>query len=293
MPEYVSLFLQNFPMKFVRKVKDLQEHLKSARRKSRVIGLVPTMGALHQGHLSLVDAARNDCDTIVVSIFVNPTQFNDPKDLERYPRNMEGDLELLKQYPVDFVFAPSVQEMYPEKVKKIFDLSPLDTVMEGKHRPGHFNGVAQIVSKLFESVRPDKAYFGEKDFQQLAIIRKLVAMLQMNIEIIGCPIVREEDGLAMSSRNQLLTKEERAAAPLINKALLEAVIEKQYHSPAEIRSRVTAKLNAHPLMKVDYFEIVDAHTLMPVSSWDESGKIIACIAVQLVKVRLIDNRYFV
>ena len=197
-------------MKIITEISLLKQELSLVREESRKIGLVPTMGALHEGHLSLVEAAADQGNYIIVSIFVNPTQFNDPSDLERYPRDLQRDMNLLENYPVEVVFHPGVEEMYPEPDSRHFDLSPLDEVMEGKHRPGHFRGVAQIVSKLFEAVEPDLAYFGEKDFQQLAIIRKLTEILGMNIQIIGCPIIREADGLAMSSRNQLLTPEQRA-----------------------------------------------------------------------------------
>lgn len=279
-------------MEIISEISRLQKRIKSFRTEGREIGLVPTMGALHMGHLSLVEAALGEGDIVVVSIFVNPTQFNDPADLERYPRDIEKDLDFLKKYPVDLVFIPSAEEMYPVPDTRIFDLSPLDTVMEGKHRPGHFNGVAQIVSKLFDVIEPDKAYFGEKDFQQLAIIRKLVNILDLDIRIISCPIIREDDGLAMSSRNQLLTSEERSAAPLINEALIEAVSLKKTYNPARLCKYITTKLNAHPLLQVEYFEIVDAYSLKSVSYWEESENIIACIAVQLEKIRLIDNRYF-
>ncbi|MCA1746377.1 MAG: pantoate--beta-alanine ligase, partial [Bacteroidales bacterium] len=189
-------------MRVIAKKDALQKAITSAREQHKKIGLVPTMGALHDGHLSLIRAAVKNNDFIVVTIFVNPTQFNNPKDLARYPRDLDADLELLNGYPVDLIFAPSVKEMYPEQDRRTFDLSPLDSAMEGRFRPGHFNGVAQIVSKLFDAVRPDRAYFGQKDFQQLTIIKKLVSMLNLGIEIISCPTIREEDGLAMSSRNR-------------------------------------------------------------------------------------------
>jgi len=192
-------------MEIFSKINELQNYLIPYRNRGRNIALVPTMGALHAGHLSLIEAALSNKDFVIVTIFVNPTQFNDPQDLERYPRNLDADILMLSKYPVDVLFTPSVEEMYPEKDTREFDLSPLDTVMEGSHRPGHFNGVAQIVSKLFAAALPDRAYFGLKDFQQLAIIKKMLSQLEMNIELIGCPIIREEDGLAMSSRNQLLS----------------------------------------------------------------------------------------
>lgn len=273
-------------------IPELQEHLNSARLAGSSIGLVPTMGALHEGHLSLISAAEKNDDLIVVSIFVNPTQFNNPADLERYPRTLEKDLNMLADKCVDYVFIPSVKEMYPEKDTRTFDLAPLDSVMEGRYRPGHFNGVAQIVSKLFEAVRPHRAYFGQKDFQQLAIIRKLVNILQMNIEIIGCPIVREKDGLAMSSRNQLLSVRQREAAPLIYKTLGKAVRLKDKYTIEEIKQFVESTINQDPQMKLEYFEIVDDQNLTPLSDWTEAVNKVACIAVHLGEIRLIDNIYF-
>lgn len=273
-------------------IPELQEHLNSARLAGSSIGLVPTMGALHEGHLSLISAAEKNDDLIVVSIFVNPTQFNNPADLERYPRTLEKDLNMLADKCVDYVFIPSVKEMYPEKDTRTFDLAPLDSVMEGRYRPGHFNGVAQIVSKLFEAVRPHRAYFGQKDFQQLAIIRKLVTILQMNIEIVGCPIVREKDGLAMSSRNQLLSVRQREAAPLIYKTLGKAVRLKDKYTIEEIKQFVESTINQEPQMKLEYFEIVDDQNLTPLSDWTEAVNKVACIAVHLGEIRLIDNIYF-
>lgn len=279
-------------MKIITEIARLKEALLPYRTRQQDIGLVPTMGALHEGHLSLVETAIKNGDIVVVSIFVNPTQFNDPADLESYPRDLESDLDLLKAFPVKFILAPGVEEIYPEKDTRKFDLSPLDSVLEGKYRPGHFNGVAQVVSKLFNAVMPDIAYFGEKDFQQLAVIRKLVRQLNMDIQIVGCPIIREPDGLAMSSRNRLLTPEQRKAASMINQALQEAVEMKGDHAPTVVTRYVNNLINSNPHMEVDYFEIVDADSLLPIKSWDESGNIIGCIAVQLKGVRLIDNRYF-
>ncbi|MEX0982708.1 MAG: pantoate--beta-alanine ligase [Bacteroidales bacterium] len=279
-------------MKTVTHKTALQKAVGKARKEGKRIGLVPTMGALHEGHLSLIRAAMKNNDFIIVTLFVNPTQFNNPNDLERYPRDMDSDLKLLKAYPVDIVFAPSVKEMYPEKDNRVFDLSPFDRIMEGKFRPGHFNGVAQIVSKLFYAANPDTAYFGQKDFQQLAVIKKLVAILHLNIKIIGCPIIREEDGLAMSSRNRLLTPPERAAAPLIYQTLLEAKQIKSRRTPDEIKAFVKSAINNHPLIQVEYFEIVDDQNLLPVKNWQEPNNKVGCIAVQLGNARLIDNIYF-
>jgi pantoate--beta-alanine ligase len=290
--EYLSLCTLKKEMKIITRISALQEAIAGAGDSERKTGLVPTMGALHDGHLSLIRAAMKNGDLIVVSIFVNPTQFNNPGDLERYPRDLEADLDMLRNYPVDLVFAPPVEEMYPEKDTRIFDLAPLDSVMEGKFRPGHFNGVAQIVSKLFDAVKPHRAYFGQKDFQQLAIIRKLVSILNLDIEIVGCPIIREDDGLAMSSRNVLLTPRERSAAPLIYQTLLKAKNMKKQHSPGRIRDFVASAINGHPLMQLEYFEIVDDQNLMPVENWQGPQNKIGCIAVHLGDVRLIDNIYF-
>ncbi len=279
-------------MKIITQKSALKGEIEAARNSKKHIGLVPTMGALHEGHLSLVRTALEKSDYIVVSIFINPTQFNNPLDLKRYPRDMESDLKMLRNYPVDLVFAPPTEEMYPEKDTRKFDFSPLDKVMEGKFRPGHFNGVAQIVSKLFDLVKPERAYFGQKDFQQLTIIRRLVTQHEPDIEIIGCPIVREEDGLAMSSRNRLLSRNHRSAAPFIYSTLLKAHEMKKQCSPEGIRSFVTSEINGHPLMQLEYFEIVDDQNLMPVKNWQGPQNKIGCIAVHFGDVRLIDNIYF-
>ena len=252
------------------------------------IGFVPTMGALHQGHLSLVMRSKRENEVTVVSIFVNPTQFNDSRDLEKYPRTLDADINLLSQVGCDIVFAPTVDEMYPEKDTRIFNFGTLETVMEGRHRPGHFNGVAQIVSKLFDAVQPHIAYFGEKDFQQLAIIREMVKQLNYTITIAGCPIVRESSGLALSSRNMLLSAEEHKKAPIIYQILSESCIFVAQKQPHEVRNWVLNKFQNTGL-DVEYFEIVDAYSLQPVSSWNESDYIVGCIAVFCGKIRLIDN----
>jgi len=252
------------------------------------IGFVPTMGALHQRHLSLVMRSKRENEVTVVSIFVNPTQFNDSRDLEKYPRTLDADINLLSQVGCDIVFAPTVDEMYPEKDTRIFNFGTLETVMEGKHRPGHFNGVAQIVSKLFDAVQPHIAYFGEKDFQQLAIIREMVKQLNYTITIAGCPIVRESSGLALSSRNMLLSAEEHKKAPIIYQILSESCIFVAQKQPHEVRNWVLNKFQNTGL-DVEYFEIVDGYSLQPVSSWNESDYIVGCIAVFCGKIRLIDN----
>ena len=268
-------------------VSELREALLPLRDKT--IGFVPTMGALHQGHISLVELARKECDTVVVSVFVNPTQFNDKNDLKHYPRTPEDDAALLEAAGVDFVLFPSVEEIYPEPDTRVFDFGQIDKVMEGATRPGHFNGVAQVVSRLFNIVEPTKAYFGEKDFQQIAVVRAMVAQLNLKVEIVDCPIIRDIDGLARSSRNTLLTAEHRAAAPHIYEVLSAAVAKVGELTPAELKAWVTAEVDKNPLLKVIYFEAVNALTMQSVESWNECERIQGCIAVQAGDIRLIDN----
>jgi pantoate--beta-alanine ligase len=253
------------------------------------IGFVPTMGALHAGHRSLVERARRECATVVVSVFVNPTQFNDKTDLKNYPRTPEADLRLLEEVGADYVFMPSVEEVYPEPDTRTFDFGMIDKVMEGATRPGHFNGVAQVVSRLFDLVKPAKAYFGEKDFQQIAVIREMVRQLRIPVEIIPCPIVRGEDGLALSSRNTLLDTDHRTAAPYICKVLKAAVEKSHQTTPDQLAAWVTAQVESNPLLKVIYFQVVDAATMQQVRTWEESPAIQGCIAVQAGDIRLIDN----
>ena len=272
--------------------KDLVRHLDTLRSTDKSIGLVPTMGALHQGHASLVKKAADENDALVVSIFVNPSQFNDPVDLENYPRTLDQDLELLQSLNVDLVFVPSVKEMYPKEDTRSFDLGGLDKVMEGKYREGHFKGVVQIVSKLFLVVKPARAYFGQKDFQQLVIIRHLVQLMELNIEIVACPIIREEDGLAMSSRNVRLTRKERNLAPFIYITLKLAGEKRGSLSPPEIKTWVITQFMEQPLMQLEYFEIVDDKGLKNIESWEEPGNKVACLAVVIGEVRLIDNLIF-
>ena len=279
-------------MQLLRKISELKSVLRADRSKGLSIGFVPTMGALHQGHLSLVDRAASENDRIVVSIFVNPNQFNDPNDLKNYPRPLENDLSLLSSRSCDYVFHPSVDEMYPEPDTRKFDFGSLETVMEGKFRPGHFNGVAQVVSKLFSIVEPDKAYFGLKDFQQYSIINNMVKQLEMPVQLVACETVREPDGLAMSSRNALLSKEHRQVAPQIRRILLEAKAEAGFHSPEVIIHHVIEKIKSVSLFRLEYFEIVDELTLKGVSSWEEEGVKVGCIAVFAGSVRLIDNIVF-
>lgn len=276
-------------MLVIETISKLQETLSEARIAGKSIGLVPTMGALHNGHASLVERSVKDNDITVVSIFVNPTQFNDPNDLKNYPRTLDADCKLLEDLGVDYVFAPSITEIYPEPDTRTFDFTPLDKVMEGIHRPGHFNGVAQIVSKLFTYTEPDRAYFGEKDFQQLAIIREMVRQLNLKLEIVGCPIVREADGLAMSSRNSLLTPKQRSIATTISKVLFESTDYAKSHTLVETKQMVEKAINANNGLELEYYEIIDGQTLQPVQKWDETEEIVGCITVYCGKVRLIDN----
>lgn len=276
-------------MLVVETIAELRSHLAAARTEGKSIGLVPTMGALHNGHASLVGRSVEDNEVTVVSVFVNPTQFNDKSDLERYPRTLEADCRLLEELGADYVFAPSVEEVYPEPDTRVFDFAPLDKVMEGVYRPGHFNGVAQIVSKLFLYVEPDRAYFGEKDFQQLAIIREMVRQLGLGLQIVGCPIVRESDGLALSSRNALLTPEQRTTALAISKSLFDSVNYAKEHSLAETKQWVEQAIASTEGLELEYYEIVDGTTLQAVDSWEETDYIVGCITVYCGKVRLIDN----
>ena len=275
-------------MEIIYTLNKLTEKLSQLRRKG-LIGFVPTMGALHHGHISLVQRAASENDTVVVSIFVNPTQFNDKKDLERYPRNLEADIKLLSDQGCHLVFAPGVDEVYPEPDTRIFDFGHMDKVMEGKFRPGHFNGVAQVVSRLFDMVKPDRAYFGLKDFQQLAIIQNMVQQLQLPVEIVPCPIVREPSGLAMSSRNELLSYEERENAAEIFKMLTHAGELKNLMSVYEVELSITNGINRNPYLETEYVEIVDADTLEKVTDWQQPVRKVVCVAVWCGKVRLIDN----
>lgn len=278
-------------MTVITTVKDLEAALAEVRREGKKTGLVPTMGALHAGHASLVKRCVEENDVTVVSVFVNPTQFNDKNDLASYPRTLDADVALLDQYGADIVFAPSADEIYPEPDTRRFSYPPVDTVMEGARRPGHFNGVCQIVSKLFYMVRPDRAYFGEKDFQQIAVVRAMMRDLKLPVELRPCPIVREESGLALSSRNTLLTDGERRTAAAIHAVLDESVAMRETCSVDEVRAFVTDRLNATEGLEVEYFQIVDADTLQPVGTWTEAPGIVGCITVYCGSrpVRLIDN----
>ena len=247
------------------------------------------MGALHAGHLSLVRRALSECDRCIVSVFVNPTQFNDPRDLETYPRTLEADSTLLASVGASALFAPEVSTIYPKEDTRTFDVGAVAEVMEGRYRPGHFNGVMQVVSRLFDIVRPDCAYFGEKDFQQIAVIRAMVRLIGSPVEIIACPIVREADGLALSSRNVRLSAEERREAPQIYRILSESRSWAKEMSPQQVIERVTEQINAVPHLRVEYFEIVDTDSLQPIASWSDSPAPHGCITVFCGEVRLIDN----
>ncbi|MDE5886561.1 MAG: pantoate--beta-alanine ligase [Muribaculaceae bacterium] len=280
-------------MIILRTVDDVRLYVSEQKGRNASIGLVPTMGALHAGHISLVEQAVKDNDVVIASVFVNPTQFNNPDDLATYPRKEEDDFRLLSEAGASAVFAPSVEEIYPGGVeaqaKHEFDLGRAAEVMEGKYRPGHFQGVAQIVSLLFRIVTPDRAYFGEKDFQQIAVIRNMVKSEGIKVEIIACPIKRADDGLALSSRNALLTPEQRMLAPEIHSALKESVEYSKAHSVQATHDSVVERIDALPEMSVEYFEIVDARTLEKIDEWEESPWVVGCITVYCGKVRLIDN----
>lgn len=277
-------------MKRIQSPAELSQILAPLREQNLSIGLVPTMGALHEGHASLVMRSVKENDVTVVSLFVNPTQFNDPRDLQRYPRTPEADEALLSSLNVDILFAPEVCDIYPEPDLRIFSYPPVDTVMEGARRPGHFNGVCQIVSKLFGYVLPDRAYFGEKDFQQIAVVRKMVEDLQFPLEIIPCPIVREPSGLALSSRNALLSDEERILAAHIYATLRESVQYAMTHSVVDTHNFVVETINQRDGLEVEYYEIVEGSTLQSVKDWS-SSETVGCITVYCgeKRVRMIDN----
>ncbi|HPE34731.1 MAG TPA: pantoate--beta-alanine ligase [Bacteroidales bacterium] len=270
-------------------IKETRDFVSEVKSAGKSVGFVPTMGALHSGHLALINRATAENDIVVVSIFVNPIQFNNKTDLETYPRPITEDIHKLEEAACDLLFNPEVDEMYPEPVFDKYDFGHLDKVMEGKFRPGHFNGVAVVVRKLFEIVTPDKAYFGQKDFQQLRIIQTMTASLNLPVEIVPCPTVREKDGLAMSSRNKLLSQAERKVAPAIYQVLNFIKENAGRIAVQELAELAVSKLNKYEHLNVEYVEIVDAETLLPVQSWSGYSSIIACAAVYNGKVRLIDN----
>lgn len=274
-------------------IADLRAYLRPQRTQGKSVGFVPTMGALHEGHLSLIEASNAQNDLTVCSIFVNPIQFNNPDDLARYPRTLEADCELLQTVGCDAVFAPSVQEMYPEKSLLTFDFGDLERVMEGKFRPGHFNGVGVVVSKLFNIVQPDRTYFGQKDLQQVAVVRRMMIDLGFQIELHPRPTLREADGLAMSSRNRNLTPDERSLAPHIYAGLSAAkasLLEGRF--PAEVKGWMKTHFAQQPAFHLEYFEIVNAFSLQDVTELQPQGQTALCIAAHLGKVRLIDNIVF-
>lgn len=278
-------------MKVFHKIVELQNELFSARKEGKEIGLVPTMGALHEGHASLVRRSVAENGVTVVSVFVNPTQFNDKNDLKNYPRDLDADCRLLEDCGADYVFAPSVEEMYPQPDTRHFEFPPISTVMEGAHRPGHFNGVCQVVSRLFYIVRPNRAYFGEKDWQQIAVVKAMVKRLGLRVNIVECPIVREDNGLARSSRNALLSAEEKAIAPAIYKALKDSVDYAKSHTVKETHDHVVAEINAVDGLQVEYYSIVDGNTLQDIDSWEDTPYAVGCITVYCGKtpIRLIDH----
>lgn len=276
-------------MEIVKTVAELQQKIAAARKNGGKVGFVPTMGALHNGHLELVKRCVSENDYCVVSIFVNPTQFNDKNDLLKYPRTVEQDARLLESAGCAFAFVPPVEEVYPEEDRRIFDFGTVDKVMEGKYRPGHFNGVAQVVSRLFDIVKPDCAYFGEKDFQQIAVIRCMVKQLDIPVRIIACPIVRENSGLALSSRNARLTEEQRKNAVKISETLFKSLTFAEQNSVADTVAYVTETINKEPGLRVEYYEIVDGEALTPVENWESAPEIVGCITVFCGEVRLIDN----
>lgn len=285
-----SLSMGADEMKVFTTVRELKEALKNLPRES--VGMVPTMGALHEGHLSLVRRAKEECESVVVSVFVNPTQFNDKNDLRNYPRTPQKDARMLEMAGVDFVLMPSVEEIYPEPDTRVFDFGKVDKVMEGASRPGHFNGVAQVVSRLFEIVNPGKAFFGEKDFQQIAVVRAMVAQLSLPVKIVACPIVREQSGLALSSRNQLLDEEHLLAAPHIYAILKDAVSFSENRSVEEVLEFVRDRFDKEPSLDLIYFSLVDSLSMQDVKNWDEASSVQGCIAVQAGNIRLIDNIRF-
>lgn len=276
-------------MQIVRTVIELKNAVKAFRSEGNVVGLVPTMGALHEGHISLVERCKKENDITVVSVFVNPTQFNNKEDLQTYPRTEEADSKLLEEAGCDILFMPTVEEVYPESDTRVFELGSVAQVMEGAKRPGHFNGVAQIVSKLFYFVEPDKAYFGEKDFQQIAVIRSMIANENIKVEIVSCPIIREADGLAKSSRNVRLTPQMRKIAPNIARILSESCTFAKSHSVVETQQYVVDSINSFSGMEVEYYEIVDGISLQAVTEWSQSSYIVGCVTVYCGEVRLIDN----
>ena len=277
------------PLKIIYTLQELAEWRQSLKNQPVTMGFVPTMGALHLGHISLINRALEECDVVIASIFVNPTQFNDPHDFLHYPKNNAADLEMLKDYPSVVVFMPSTTEMYPSIEKEVFNAGLLTSTLEAKLRPGHFDGVITIIRKLFDAVEAHKVYFGEKDFQQLAVIKAWVAKEARKEIIVPCPTIREKDGLAMSSRNLRLSAEQRALAPLIFQTLQEVQLQMAYQNPAELEVWARSVLHNHPAFKLDYFEIIDGNSFAPLAEWQDSTLPVALLAAFMGDVRLIDN----
>lgn len=276
-------------MEILRTIDEIKCILKILTEKQNSVGFVPTMGALHKGHLSLIEAAKKECNIVVVSIFVNPVQFNDKEDFINYPKNYEKDLQLLSGNFCDLVFLPSEKEMYPEPDERVFDLGNLENIMEGKFRPGHFQGVAKIVSKLFEIIKPDKAFFGQKDFQQLAVIKRLVDLMELKIEIVGCPVIREINGLAMSSRNQRLTPKEFSDASVIYSTLKQLPEKIKNTSFSDARNWAEKTINSRPGFITEYITMVDNENFEIVENSEKRKSVTICTAVFCGKIRLIDN----
>lgn len=276
-------------MLIFRQIIEVKLFLAELQQQKRTIGFVPTMGALHQGHISLIEVSKQQCDVTVCSIFVNPTQFNNSEDLTRYPRTPEVDIQLLKDSGCDVLYMPDVNDIYPEPDTRQFDFGYLDTILEAEHRPGHYNGVGQVVSILLEGIKPHKAFFGSKDYQQVMIIKSLVKQLNLEVEIISCPILRENDGLAMSSRNTLLTDEERKTASLIPIMMQKAKELAIEYGLDKAKLFVSTEISKVSMMKLDYYEVCDAETLKPIVSLNHNQKAISLIAVFVGKIRLIDN----
>lgn len=290
---FASLFKQLLirPMNIIHTVAELHTQVSCAKAAGKKVGLVPTMGALHEGHASLIRRSVEECGCTVVSVFVNPTQFNDPNDLKNYPRTLDADCALIDKLGADIVFAPTAEEMYPTPDTRVFSYPPIDTVMEGARRPGHFNGVCQVVSKLFDMVQPDRAYFGEKDFQQIAVVRAMMKDQGFGFELVPCPIVRDERGLALSSRNALLSVSERLLAANICRILRESVSFARALTVKEVVDTVVRRINAVDGLEVEYFQIVNAETLQPIDDWNDAARVQGCITVYCGerRVRLIDN----
>ncbi len=276
-------------MRVFHKISDVGLYLAERRKNGASVGFVPTMGALHEGHISLIAISRNQTDITVCSIFVNPTQFNSSTDLDKYPRTPETDLAMLEAAGCDVVYMPDVSDVYPNKDERRFNFGYLDTILEGAHRPGHFNGVGQVVSIFLEGIKPDKAFFGSKDYQQVMVVKELVQQLRLPVEIVACPILREPDGLAMSSRNTRLTKEERLVAAHIPQMMRQALAIARESGIATAKAYIQQEVNAQPLMKLDYYEICNAQTLEPLDSLKPGQQAVSLIAVFVGSIRLIDN----